>query len=190
MKSAFILFQFISIACQAQDVEAIVGKGNELYLKLKFDEAENQYRRAIQLAPNNVQAQYNLANALMQQKKYRESLQLFLDVATQADGSLKNAAYYNAGVNYTRQKDLENSIAMYKAALKVNSADKEARENLQKALTEQKRQQQQQQNSSGGGGGLSQKEVDKKLKELQEKEKDLQQRLQNRGNGGGGAKDW
>jgi Ca-activated chloride channel family protein len=86
------------------------------------------------------------------------------------------------GVSYSKQKDLPSSIEAYTrrhSALIPN--DKEARENLQKALTEQKKQQEEQNKNGGGGGGMSQKEAEEKLKQLQQKEKDLQKRLQNAG---------
>jgi tetratricopeptide (TPR) repeat protein len=94
-------------------------------------------------------------------------------------------------VSYSKQKDLPASIDAYKAALRLNPNDKEARENLQKALSEQKKQQEQNR-GGGGGGGISQKEAEDKLRQLKEKERDLQKRLQNagQGKGGEGKRDW
>lgn len=194
MKRVFSIVLLISLQAAAQTDQAYVSKGNEYYLQLKFDLAEDQYRQALNVAPRNTEAKYNLANALMQQKKFREAGELYTEVATSENKELRAPAYYNAGVSYTRQKDLPNSIEAYKAALRLNPADKEARENLQKALQEQKKQQQEQQNkqNKGGGGGMSQNKADQKLKELEQKEKDLQRRMQNaqQGKGTGGTKDW
>lgn len=193
MKSFFLPFLLVSLAAGAQSGSAYLSKGNEFYLQLKFDLAESQYRQALNGSPQNNVAKYNLANALMQQKKFREAAELYNEVATGNTKDLRAAAWYNAGVSYSRQKDLPQSIEAYKAALRLNPADKEARENLQKALQEQKKQQQDQQNKQNkGGGGMSPKQADEKLKELEQKEKDLQQRLQNagKGKGTGGSKDW
>ena len=52
---------------------------------------------------------------------------------------LKGKAYYNKGVVLSRSKKLEESIEAYKNALRQNPDDKEARENLQKALLELKK---------------------------------------------------
>lgn len=194
MKNGWIVCLFFSLGAAAQADKGYISKGNEYYLQLKFDLAEAQYRQALNAAPRNMEAKYNLANALMQQKKFKEANELYTEVASSEDKGLRASAYYNAGVSYTKQKDLPNSIEDYKAALRINPADKEARENLQKALQEQKKQQQDQQNkqNKGGGGGMSQNQADDKLKQLEQKEKDLQRRMQNaaKGKGTGGSKDW
>lgn len=187
----FILLLFASEA-KAQAEQGYISKGNEYYLQLKFDLAEGQYRQALNLSPRNTEAKYNLANALMQQKKFREAIEFYSEVTSAENKNMQASAHYNAGVSYSKQKDLPTSIEAYKAALRINPTDKEARENLQKALSEQKKQQDEQKKNNGGGGGMSQKEAEDKLKQLQQKEKDLQQRLQNagKGKGTGGSKDW
>jgi Ca-activated chloride channel family protein len=192
MKNICILLILFSTKAVAQNAATYISKGNEYYLQLQFDLAEDHYRQALDIAPNNAEARYNLANALMQQKKYKAAIEMYEGVTTTDNQNLKAAAYYNAGVSYSKQKDLPGSIEAYKAALRINPADKEARENLQKALSELKQQQQQQNKQNNkGGGGMDQKEADKKLKELQEKEKELQQKMQQgQGRGQGGGKDW
>lgn len=181
-----------SLQAAAQTDRVYVSRGNDYYLQLKFDLAEGQYRQALNVSPRNAEAKYNLANALMQQKKYKEAIELYTEVATSENKKLRSSAHYNAGVGYTKQKDLASSIEAYKAALRINPADNEARENLQKALQEQKKQQEEQNKNKGGGGGMSQNQADQKLKELEQKERDLQRRMQNagRGQGTGGSKDW
>ena len=193
MKKLFCIILFFSLKAVAQREAAFMSKGNEYYLQLKFDLAESQFRQAVEVAPRNAEAKYNLANALMQQKKFKEAIELYNEVTTSENKNLRAAAYYNAGVSYTKQKDLPSSIEAYKAALRINPNDKEARENLQKALSELKKQQQDEKNKQkGGSGGMSQQEAEEKLKQLEQKEKDLQRRLQNqgKGKGTGGSKDW
>lgn len=193
MRRVIFFLLVIAVDAGAQSEQGYVSKGNEYYLQLKFDLAEAQYRQALIRSPRNTEAKYNLANALMQQKKFREAIEFYTEVTTAENKNMQASAHYNAGVSYSRQKDLPNSIDAYKAALRINPADKEARENLQKALSELKKQQEEQnKQNKGGGGGMSQKEAEDKLKQLQQKEKDLQQRLQNagKGKGTGGSKDW
>ena len=127
----------------------------------------------------------------MQQKKYKAAIEQYEGIATD-NKNLEAASYYNAGVSYSKQKDLPNSIEAYKAALRINPNDNEARENLQKALSELKKQQSQQNNQNNkGGGGMKEKEAEQKLKDLQQKEKDLQQKMQQgQSKGQGGGKDW
>ena len=193
MKYVAVIGILLALNANAQSSKAYTSRGNEYYLQLKFDLAEDQYRQALNLEPGSNEAKYNLANALMQQKKFREAIEVYTEVTTGNNKNLRAAAHYNIGVSYTKQKDLPASIEAYKSALRINPEDKEARENLQKALQEQKKQQQdQKKNSGGGGGGMGQKEAENKLKQLQDKERDLQQRMQNagRGKGTGGSRDW
>ncbi|RYF84468.1 MAG: tetratricopeptide repeat protein [Chitinophagaceae bacterium] len=191
MKRILILFLLISLQALAQRANTYVSKGNEYYLRLEFDLAEDQYRKALEVDPRNAEARYNLANALMQQKKYKAAIEEY-DAITTENKNLQAAAHYNTGVSYSKQKDLEASIEAYKAALRLNSHDNEARENLQKALSELKKQQNQQNNkNNSGGGGMSDSQADKKLRDLQDKEKQLQQKMQQGQNKGqGGGKDW
>lgn len=188
----FFFLLFCSIKLFAQTAATHISKGNDFYLRLQFEQAEDQYRKALELNPHNTEAQYNLGNALMQQKKYKAAVETYDAIVTD-DKNIKAAAHYNAGVSYTKQQDLSSAIDAYKAALRINPADKEARENLQKALQEQKQQQQQnQKNNKGGGGGMNQNDADKKLRDLENKEKDLQRKMQ-KGQGGqapSGSKDW
>jgi Ca-activated chloride channel homolog len=193
MKKGYLVILLFPLQAAAQADRGFMSKGNDYYLQLKFDLAEGQYRQAVNVAPRNSEARYNLANALMQQKKFKEAAELYTEVATSENKELRASAWYNAGVSYSKQKDLPNSIEAYKSALRLNPADKEARENLQKALQEQKQQQDQQnKQNKGGGGGLSQNQADQKLKQLEQKEKELQQRMQaaGKGKGTGGSKDW
>jgi Ca-activated chloride channel family protein len=191
MKFILVIFLLLSANVFAQRAASYISKGNEYYLDLQFDMAEAQFRQALDIDPKNTEARYNLANALMQQKKYKAAIEQYEGITTD-NKNLEAASYYNAGVSYSKQKDLKNSIEAYKAALRINPTDNEARENLQKALSELKKQQNQQNSQNNkGGGGMNEKEADQKLKDLQQKEKDLQQKLQQgQSKGQGGGKDW
>jgi Ca-activated chloride channel homolog len=191
-KGITVLFICVGLFVFAQSVNGDISHANELYRLSQFAQAEAIYRQVLAKDPSNTVAGFNLANALQKQQKYEEAAQLLERFAPAAKEDLKAPAFYNQGVAYTKQKELEKSIEAYKGALRNNPDDQQARENLQKALRElkQKEEQNKQQNS-GGGGGMSQKQADQKLKLLQEKEQQLQQKLQNqKGQGGGGSKDW
>ena len=116
---------------------------------------------------------------------------------------LRYNVYYNKGAILSRQKKLEESIEAYKNSLRLNPDDKEARENLQKALLElkkknppkkkeeqdkKKKQQQQKQPQSK----MSPKEAQQRLQLLAQKEKEVQQRIQKEKSKSGGnqTKDW
>lgn len=194
MKFALTLILSLSLAAAgAQTANELVGQGNDYYRQTQFAQAETSYRQALAKEPNHGVAQYNLANALQKQKKYDEAQQLLAKLySSTQEKRLKSATAYNEGVAHTKQKKLEASIESYKNALRLEPNDQQARENLQKALSELKKQQQDQQQQQKSSSSMDQKNADQKLKLLQEKEKELQQRLQNQKNsgGGGGSKDW
>ena len=140
-------------------------------------------------------------------KKRMKQLKHLHDLADKTkETELRSKAYYNKGVVLSKQKKLEESIEAYKNALRQNPDDKEARENLQKALLElkkknppkkkeekeNKKKQEQQQQQKQQQSKMSQKEAEQRLKLLEQKEKEVQQRLQKEKSktGGGQAKDW
>ena len=76
----------------------------------------------------------------MKLEKNSEAIKVYENLLMNtSDAELKGKAYYNKGVIFSAQKKLEESIEAYKNALRQNSNDKEARENLQKALMELKK---------------------------------------------------
>ena len=186
---------------QAQDTDRIIQKGNESYKKKEYPMAEAAYNEVLNQDPNNNTAKYNKAAALYRQTKPDESIKVLEDLAFKtAETELRSKAYYNKGAILSALKKLEESIEAYKNALRQNPADKEARENLQKALIElkkktppkkddQKKQQKQQQKPQPK---MNQKEAEQRLKLLEQKEREVQERLQKEKSktGGGQPKDW
>jgi Ca-activated chloride channel family protein len=192
----FILALLNVLLAQAQSAEKALHKGNEHYRQQQFALAEKQYKEALEEEADHAKAQYNLANALYQQKRYSEAHAVLKKLnGSTGDKALKAATHYNQGVIYTKEKALEASIEAYKAALRIDPSDTQARENLQKALAEQKKQQQQkkeqEKKQQQKKNNMSQKEAEQKLKLLQEREKQLQERLQQGGQKGNAQpKDW
>ena len=186
------------------EIERTIQRGNELYTQKQYEQAIQVYDEALKADPDNSTAKYNRALALQKQGKSEDAIKAFNDVAFKTeDHQLKSKSYYNKGVIYSGQKNLEESIEAYKDALRQNPDDKQARENLQKALLElkkksqnkkddkQKKQQQQKQQQKPQPK-MNQKEAEQRLKLLEQKEKELQERLQKEKSksGGGQSKDW
>jgi len=185
-----ILTCLLSVFGFAQNATESIVKGNQLYQQSQFDLAEAQYKKALEYEPDNEKAKYNLANTLQKQNKYDEAAKLLDNLAGGSkDNSLKSAAYYNQGVAYTKMKNLDASIESYKKALRLNPNDKEARENLEKALLQKKNQQSSSQQKKSQSN-MSQKEAQQKLDMLNQKEKQLHQRKDKEQQGAGQAQDW
>jgi tetratricopeptide (TPR) repeat protein len=185
-----ILTMIASLLGFSQNATESIVKGNKFYQQSQFDLAEAQYRKALEYEPDNEKAKYNLANALQRQSKYDEAAKLLADVAESSkDNSIKSAAWYNQGVAYTKMKNLDSSIESYKKALRLNPADQEARENLEKALLQKKNQQSSSQQKKSQSS-MSQKEAQQKLDMLNQKERQLHQKKDKEQQGGGQAQDW
>jgi tetratricopeptide (TPR) repeat protein len=170
-----------------------ISKGNLFYKSAEFDLAEKQYLMAIEQGKEVNIAQYNLANTLVRQKKYKEATTVLQNLLqTKSPAETKAPVHYNQGVVYTKQKDLLSSIESYKDALRIDPDDVQARENLQKALLELKKQQEDKKDQPRPQPSkMSQKEAQNKLDQLQQKEKELQERLQKSNQKGNSLpKDW
>ena len=184
-----------------QETDKIIQKGNDFYRQNQFDKAEAAYNEALEADKGeNTTADFNRANAMTRQGKLTEATKALDKVIMNSNkAELKGKSYYNQGVMLSGQKRLEESIEAYKNSLRQNPDDKEARENLQKALlelkkkippppkkenkkNEQKKQQQQPK--------MNEKEAEQRLQLLDQKEKEIQQRMQQAKTGVGQPKDW
>jgi len=192
----------------AQNANTDIRSGNRYYKKQQLDKSIQQYQSAVRKAPANPTANYNLGNAQFKKNDYDEAAKAYdATIQNSQDKGLKEKGYYNKGVAMVKQKKLQESIDAWKEALKLNADDTEARENLEKALTQQKQQQQQQNKDSQKKDKKDQKDkkdekknqdqqqqqqeqpkpqpsrlnkqqVEQLLKALEQKEKDLQNKVQ------------
>ncbi|HUB59927.1 MAG TPA: VWA domain-containing protein, partial [Puia sp.] len=136
----------VSLAASAQSTNTLIRSGNRAYKKKQLDQSVKQYQAAVNKSPDNPTANYNLGNAQFRKSEYDAAAKSY-DASVShsaADKSMEEKGLYNKGVALARQKKLQGSIDAWEAALKLDAADSDARENLEKALMEQKRQQQQQ----------------------------------------------
>ena len=149
----------------AQDEKALIKKGNDAYEKKEYDNAVKKYQEATVKNPANPTAHYNLGNALYKNNKTDEAVQAYDEALTNASSKAdKSKSYYNKGVVLQHNKKLPDCIEAYKNALKLNPQDEDARQNLQKALQQQKEQQQKE--------NKDKKEEKKPKDDKKEKEKD------------------
>ncbi len=208
MKCAFLFLFAIAVGFslthaqskgpEEEEIERGIQKGNDLYKRKQYQEAGMAYGEA-EKGSFHVTARYNRALALYKQGKKEEAIKAFEDLAFKTeDRSFKSKAYYNAGAIYSGQQKLEESIEAYKNALRQDPDDKQARENLQKALlalkkkTPKKENKKNQQQQKKPEPRMNQKESEQRLKLLEQKEKEIQQRMQKEKSktGGGQPKDW
>jgi tetratricopeptide (TPR) repeat protein len=184
----------------AQGGDASVKKGNDMYKKGDYINAEMYYRKALIKEPGNVNAKFNLGNAMEKQKKAEQAAAMFNDVAGSGKGvdtAMKAKAYYNKGLAMVKDNKLAGAVDAFKQALRLTPDDEHTRENLQKAMNELKQQQQQQQKQpekqkeqpqqqqpqppkeqKQDKSKLNQKQAEQMLGQLRDNEKQLQKQIQ------------
>ncbi|MEO6452749.1 MAG: VWA domain-containing protein [Ginsengibacter sp.] len=179
----------------AQQVNKEIIKGNQAYNRNQFDSASVLYQRALQMAPGNNIASYNLGNALYKTNKPEDAVKLYDNVIrSSSEREYKQKGYYNKGVAFQKQNKLPECIDAYKHALKLDPTDEEARQNLQRALAQLKQQekkpeeqknnrqnkndeQKKDQQPKPQPSKITKSDAEEKLKSLLEHEKNLQEKL-------------
>lgn len=197
MKWIFIIALLLGWA-PADDRKAarFVKEGNSFYKEGKMAEAVGSYNRALNSGYHYV-ALFNKGNALFRQKKYAAAVDAFLLASgTQnKDSTLRSQAFYNLGVAYGIQNKSDAGIEAYKNALRVDWQNKDARENLQKALLELKKNQAERTQNQQENQPLSTKagiKIQKELEKLEQKEKNTRKEVNNKKSlyGESTGKDW
>ena len=130
----------------AQSVRSLINDGNGLYKDGKYDEAEINYRKALEKEQGLLPGHFNLGNSLSKQKKFDQSTKEFETAAGSAqEKETKAHALYNIGNNYLDGAHYESAVKSYIEALKQEPADEDAKYNLSYALRKMKDQKQQNQ---------------------------------------------
>jgi Ca-activated chloride channel family protein len=192
---------FTSEFLLAQDLNKNIETGNNYYRQQQYDKAETEYRKVLETSSTDKIAKFNLADALIKQNKADDANKLLRILnAKENENDFRSKAVYNQGVILTQQKKLEESIEAYKETLRLNPDDREARENLQKALLElkkknppkkQEEKKKQEQQKQQPKPKISPRDAEQQLKLLEQKEKQVQERLQkNSRTGNALPKDW
>lgn len=148
-----MLLLFLDAACAfAQADRHEVRRGNRLFGKENWKEAELSYRKALVKDSLSVAGRYNLASALYRQENYegaREVMQSFEGQEMSSDQS------YNAGDIALQLKDYAGAVEAFRNSLLQNPGDLDAKENYIYAKKMLENQQQQQQ-----GGGQDKQDQD------------------------------
>lgn len=162
-----------------------INAGNDFFNDKKLDEAEIEYRKALEANPSSPVATFNLATVLFKmdvEKNADSGKAINTAKADSLLAELKGApdvlmgfAHYDRGnVRYLLEQWQE-AIEFYKEALRKNPNDKWAQYNLRMAQLKLREQQQQQNQGGGGGSG----DNDQQDKQDQQQQQDQQQSPQN-----------
>lgn len=185
MRSIIItIFVAIAINAYPQADRKFVRKGNGDYKDGNFQQAEVEYRKALEKDPGSFRADFNLGNALYRQKQFEAAAARYAGLAEDGKDKQELSRYfYNLGNTLYENHNYQKSIEAYKNALRNNPGDMDAKHNLQialKMLNDQKQQQNQdnQQQSKGQEDQNNKKNQDQQAGEQQNKENQEQQQGQ------------
>ena len=174
---AFLISHFSLLICVAQSDRQMIRQGNKLYRKGNVAEAEVSYRKAVERNERNPQANYNLGNSLMSQRKDSLAITQLEKAAKLETNPLRRAqAYHNMGVICQQHRMFGEAIEAYKEALRNNPADHETRYNLELCKRQQKEQQQDQ--NQQNKDNKDNKDKDKQDQQKQEQKQDQQKQDQ------------
>lgn len=171
----FLLTAAMSLHAQKAERD-LIRKGNRMYNDSVYEQAEINYRKAMEVNPKSTVAMYNLANTLMQQNKLEEAMKQYAGAA-RVEKEKPNLAqiYHNMGVIFQSQKDYAKAIEAYKQSLRNNPKDDETRYNLALAQKMLKDQQQNQQNQDQQNQQKQEEKQDQQQNQQQNQNNDQQQ---------------
>lgn len=128
-----ILWSLPLLSFAQKEVRSQVRKGNALFEKEKYTEAEIEYRKALELNPNDVETNYNLANTLYRTERGEEAGKIYQQLLKEIKLMPKERAAdlaHNAGNVAMKSKDYQAAIELYKESLRRRPTDEETRFNL------------------------------------------------------------
>ena len=159
MKKILLIIVLIlpTIAAFSQNERKFVRNGNKLFMEAvndttqantgKFNNAEKEYRKALEKKPNDPKWDFNLADALYKQMRFEEATEKFGELTDKMETPEEKArALHNKGNSQLMQQKIDESIESYKEALRLNPNDMETKYNLAYAQNLKKQQQNQDQN--------------------------------------------
>jgi tetratricopeptide (TPR) repeat protein len=159
------LIFFISTS-SAQNVNKILNDADKQYQKSEYLNASKLYEEALKKSSMDLTAQYNLGVARFRLNETEGATEAFKKaLSLSKDKSMSAKIFYNSGVAFLKSANYPEAITAFRNAMKLNSEDRDCRENLQFAINQYKKQLNQKQQNSG----MSPKE----LKEQQKSEQKL-----------------
>ena len=183
-----ILFLFTASGAQAQQLpeRSLVRKGNRQYNKGNYEQSAGRYEQALQAAPGQFEAIYNLGNALYKAERFDRAEQTMQQAAAdslRADTE-RAEAFYNLGNAQFKQQKYQEALESYKQSLRLNPSDMEAKYNYaytKRLLDENK--------DGGGGGGDQNKDQNQQNKDRNQQNQDQQNKDQQNKDQKGDPKD-
>lgn len=128
-----------------------VRKGNSLYEEQRMEEAQKEYRTALQEDAKSVEGKFNLGDSQFAMGDFESAENTFKELLAggfELSDEQRAKTHYNIGNAQFQQQKLEDALESYKSSLRLNPSDMEAKFNYAytKAMMENQQNQDQQQN--------------------------------------------
>ena len=145
-----IIFFVLAVASvYGQADRKYIRSGNRAYQKGEIENAEIDYRRALEKDSGSLYAKYNLGNLMHKKGNNEEALKMVAGLSDSTDNLLYNSGLFHNMGNYALgMKNYKEAIEFYKSSLRINPSDMETKSNLayaQKMLKDEQEKQDQKQ---------------------------------------------
>ena len=149
MNRAILAFCFLMLGFQSARAQMFperrhIRAGNRDYEAQDYVASEGDYREALEKNPASFEAAFNLGDALFRQQRYEEAAETFRSLTERGDlSSLQlGRTWYNLGNSLFAMQKFPEALEAYKASLRANPDDLEAKYNYAytKKLLEQNQQ--------------------------------------------------
>jgi len=156
----------------SQNENRFIRRGNSAFEKSDFQQAEIEFRKALERNNNSEKGEFNLGGALYKQENFEEAARKFGALSNQAtDAQIRSEALYNLGNSFMNLQQYEAAIEAFKNSLRLNPNDFNSKYNLEYAMNQLREQQQQEQNQQN----QDQNQESKEDQEQQQNDKNDQQ---------------
>ena len=146
--------------------------GHGPYLGGDYAAALESYRDAQGRAAESGEPHYNSGNALYRMEEYEDALQNFDESLMHAKGELRSHGFFNRGNTTFQQDQYPQAIEAYKEVLRMDPDDRDAKHNLELALSRIPPEDQQEQDEQQEEEEQDQQEQDQEEKDESEEEQD------------------
>lgn len=121
-----------ALSVSAQSDEKAIRRGNRNYKSGNYEQAIENYKKALEIRPNNAKAQFNLGDVYYAKQSYDTAYTEFQKVLELSpDAKLKSDAVFNMGNCLLAQDKFYDAYNIYKVSLKLNPDNADALYNLE-----------------------------------------------------------
>jgi len=127
-----LLVYFSVFPVYADQTDSDIQQGLKQYEKGQYQEAEQNFKQALSIRPDDHRIDYNLGSSQYKQGKYLEAFQDYTQAAKQdTNPQMKINSLYNSGNALFKLGKLEEAEAIYKKVLTLDPSDLDAKFNLE-----------------------------------------------------------